>query len=457
MISRSSILYANTQQSVFLIDIPASIEIAQIPYLSSVHPEDVTSKLPAENDSYRQIISSRPLEHPYPTPPEPKSEAARARLLSRIPEAEVLFHESISSFVRSGRDEIQFGLPGGSKWCRQRRIRSGGTDGSAVDEQDIISEQARKKRKPVLLDDYTYNTEQQPPLILSPSSVNEFASLTDLYGSQVKNPSPLEAATLQVKEPNTGDSMRYTVPPASTFILGNLSLSELYSDADASLIPGLPSTEKFNIILFDPPWPNRSVRRSSQYPTHGYLEMDSLVSIMRQIIFSHLSFGDEKAMVGIWTTNNAKSRQAAHDTFQNSSLEVFEIWIWIKTTENGELVSPLDGMWRKPYEVLFWGRPKKDTEKSHEKQDPIKRIIAAMPDEHSRKPNLKELLELLFFQEEQGNKAHVTATYIKRYTALEVFARNLTAGWHACGNDVLKFNADRWWYQPSYQNIANLA
>lgn len=442
MPNRSSILYQDPQQSVFLIDIPASIEIAEtsLSYSSSsLHADDN-----AQSHRYRRIFSSKPLEQPYPSPPEPKREAARARLLSRIPESEILFHESISALIRNGVDEIRHGLSGEAKWCAPRRVPSGAIESRIVDEQKEAPEPSRKRLKPNRSERYTIDTENQPPLILSPSSVNVFAGLTDLHGIQVKNRSPLEAATLQVEEPGTGATTRYTVPPASAFILGNLSASQPYSDPNAPPIPGLPSTEKFNVILFDPPWSNRSVRRSSQYPTHGYLEMISLVSIMQQTILSHLNFGDDNTMVGIWTTNNAKSRQAAYDAFQKTGLEIFEIWIWIKITENGALVSPLDGLWRKPYEILFLGRQKLNTEDG---KKPIKRIIAAVPDEHSRKPNLKELIELLFFQNKE-NEARDTPTNIKEYTALEVFARNLTAGWCACGNDVLKFNADQWWYRP---------
>lgn len=445
MPNRSSILYQNSQQSVLLIDIPASIEIAQTALSNSCpfhHADDNT-----QNHRYRRIFSSKPLECPYPSPPEPKSGAARARLLSRIPKSEILFHENISALIRNGVDEIRHSLSGEAKWCAPRRIPSGAIDSRTVDEQKEAPEPSRRRFKLNRSERYTIDTENQPPLILSPSSANEFDCLTDLHGIQVKNRSPLEAATLQVKEPNTGTATRYTVPPASSFILGDLAASQPYPSTSVSPIPGLPPSEKFNIIVFDPPWPNRSVRRSSQYPTHGYLEMDSLVAIMQQTIFSHLRFGDENTMVGIWTTNNAKSRQAAYEAFSNTNLEVFEIWIWIKTTENGELVSPLDGLWRKPYEVLFLGRPKKNTKNAHEEQEPIKRVIAAVPDEHSRKPNLKELIELLFFQN-IGNETRDTPTNIKEYTALEVFARNLTAGWCACGNDVLKFNANQWWYEP---------
>ena len=62
-----------------------------------------------------------------------------------------------------------------------------------------------------------------------------------------------------------------------------------------------------------------------------------------------------------------------------------------------------------------------------------RRVIAAVPDVHSRKPGLRELFERMFFSTSTG------------YSALEVFARNLTAGWWACGNEVLKFTEEGWW------------
>ena len=139
---RSSILYQNAQQSAFLIDIPASIETAQFPHFSPVQAqhENGYSKLPTSNPCYRRIFSSTPLEQPYPSPPEPKSEAARARLLSRIPESEIRFHESISPFIRSGTENIQRAIPNGSKWCGSRRARSDVTEIRKVHEQNPTSE-----------------------------------------------------------------------------------------------------------------------------------------------------------------------------------------------------------------------------------------------------------------------------------------------------------------------------
>jgi N6-adenosine-specific RNA methylase IME4 len=51
---------------------------------------------------------------------------------------------------------------------------------------------------------------------------------------------------------------------------------------------------------------------------------------------------------------------------------------------------------------------------------------------HSRKPNLRGLFEELLPE---------------RYEALEVFARNLTAGWWAWGDEVLLFQKRECWVE----------
>lgn len=73
-----------------------------------------------------------------------------------------------------------------------------------------------------------------------------------------------------------------------------------------------------------------------------------------------------------------------------------------------------------------------------------RRVIAAVPDLHSRKPCLKDLFERVFC----SAQAPETSLVCESYTALEVFARNLTAGWWACGNEVLKFNDRKCWQEP---------
>lgn len=146
-------------------------------------------------------------------------------------------------------------------------------------------------------------------------------------------------------------------------------------------------------------------------------------------------------------TNSAPTKTTAYEALRSTGLRPFEEWIWIKTTTKGETVLPIDGLWRKPYEVLILG-----TKVSGGGEPDVKRrVIAAVSDVHSRKPNLKGVVERIFFSspapEIDGEAMLVDSEkrYIREYSALEVFARNLTAGWTACGNEVLRFNWDGWW------------
>lgn len=139
-------------------------------------------------------------------------------------------------------------------------------------------------------------------------------------------------------------------------------------------------------------------------------------------------------LVGCWITNKPAVRKAALAAFDQWGVKLTEEWTWLKVTTKGEPVTELGGIWRKPYEVLLLGR--KGVEgKNLEAGEVKKRLIAAVPDLHSRKPNLKELIEPL--TPEPAN-----------YRALEIFARNLTAGWFAWGAECLKYNWDGYWKSP---------
>jgi hypothetical protein len=144
--------------------------------------------------------------------------------------------------------------------------------------------------------------------------------------------------------------------------------------------------------------------------------------------------GPKLAIAGIWITNSAQSREAVRGAFAATHLELFEEWIWVKCTTAGEPVMPLDGLWRKPYEVIQWGRRRGVEDEGRVRR----RVIFAVPDVHSRKPGLKELVETVFFPPERSDGS-------PPYRALEVFARHLTAEWWACGDEVVKFNDAEWW------------
>ena len=60
--------------------------------------------------------------------------------------------------------------------------------------------------------------------------------------------------------------------------------------------------------------------------------------------------------------------------------------------------------------------------------------IVAVPDVHSRKPNLRGVFEDAGLVPQGGG-----------YEAMEVFARNLTAGWWGWGDEVLLFQRRECW------------
>jgi N6-adenosine-specific RNA methylase IME4 len=285
-----------------------------------------------------------------------------------------------------------------------------------------------------------------------------FGSMPELCNAVVRNTSSAQAL-LGVRckgmveaedcELTTATARRHVffVPPLSTFLLCSLPLSaedEEDDEARHGPIPGLSQDRKFNLILLDPPWSNRSVRRSGHYQTQSYSDMGLLSTRIGDILTTHLLDDPECVSVAaIWITNAPKARRAAYDAIEGAGLSVYEEWVWIKTTTKGEPITPLDGLWRKPYEILVIGRRMDGP--SHATDAITRRVIAGVPDVHSRKPNLKEVFEQVFFS--RSGSGLTTSDSCMAYSALEVFARNLTAGWWACGNEALKFNSEDWWVE----------
>ncbi|PYH84874.1 MT-A70-domain-containing protein, partial [Aspergillus uvarum CBS 121591] len=495
-----AILYQDPQATTFLIDIPASIARAQSlsPFQSSALLPSARSPSTPENDKDRRLLSTPPLSVPYPTRTEPKTDAARARVLERIPLAERLLHsEILEPLVTEGLSQIRRALDSGFPWCLPRveidpsaqdlprnrdlgdeapltkkrkgttgRTRSNrpGNEGAAM--EPITSASAASTAPCASLD---------PPLILSPG-VNRFSCMSELSSIVVRNTSLGSAsvhATCTVDVGKTADDTRcchsaphhlssclvphsFYIPPLSSFLQCRIPISTAPVTHAETPIPGLPHHRKFNLILLDPPWANRSVRRSGHYHTQTYLDWELLTQRIRNVLSVHLAGRRGSALAAIWITNSGKARKTAYDAIQGAGLTVCEEWVWVKTTTEGEPITPVGALWRKPYEILVIGRKRAEIgppasasrdDDGHPAakagEDGItRRVIAAVPDVHSRKPNLREVFEQVFFYDESPrDNAEM------RYTALEVFARNLTAGWWAVGDEALKFNAEQWWVE----------
>lgn len=510
--TRSSILYQNSLNTVFLLDIPTSIALAQEFSSIQQEPPPNSSKLiSSTNVCARHLLSSTPLRAPYPGSTEPKTDAARAKVIQRIPVSEREIYDAISPLVGEALHEIRLGLSG--EWCFERRTvaHDSGRNCTAHHPGRNVSlgKRSRKSKESsgngdcrVPVKDSTdsivpgKSTKLQgaprspeldnPPLVLSPG-LNLFDSMSGLCDVVVRNTSS-DHATVRagcvlerhddLTETKCAEHHNHTyyIPPLSSFLLCKLPISQSATTPNRYIdpIPGLTRDRRFDLILLDPPWVNRSVRRSGHYHTQHYLESGLLMQRIRDILRVHLQdshrnvhcgTSDDRASVpeptkkqtqssiaAIWITNSAKARKIAYDAIQGAGLSVCEEWIWIKTTTNGDPITPLDGLWRKPYEVLVVGR-RQQAGPSDKRGGGIvtRRFIAAVPDVHSRKPNLKEIFEKIFFADGSPSPNSEIRT---TYSALEVFARNLTAGWWACGDEALKFNSEEWWVQGNDTSLS---
>lgn len=131
----------------------------------------------------------------------------------------------------------------------------------------------------------------------------------------------------------------------------------------------------------------------------------------------------------MWVTNAARFTDLlVKKVFAEWDVELVGEWVWVKVTSQGEPVVGVGAGWRRPWERLLIAR-----RRGGEGQGKVEgKVVVGVPDLHSRKPNLRGLFE------EAG-------LLPKGYEALEVFARNLTAGWWAWGDEVLKFQGRECW------------
>ncbi|NXD07940.1 METL4 protein, partial [Nothocercus nigrocapillus] len=205
---------------------------------------------------------------------------------------------------------------------------------------------------------------------------------------------------------------KYLVPPKSNFLLSDISC----------LQPLLNCKKKYDVIVMDPPWENKSVKRSNRY---GYLSSWQI----KQIPVSALAAPN--CLVVTWVTNRQKHlRFVKEELYPHWSVKTLAEWHWVKITRSGEFVFPLDSSHKKPYEVLVLGRVQDSIEEALRKSEevlpiPDHKLIVSIPCSlHSHKPPLAEVL----------------AEFVKPDAEyLELFARNLQPGWTSWGNEVLKF------------------
>eukprot|EP00731_Ephydatia_muelleri_P018463 Em0011g503a len=221
----------------------------------------------------------------------------------------------------------------------------------------------------------------------------------------------------------------YNIPGLSSFFMSDICEFDL-------LMPHLVC-RKYNLIVIDPPWENRSAIRGKKYQ---WISHNQLTSLPIQLISA------PGGLIVVWVTNKTKLRDFVHDTlFPSWNVATVGEWHWIKVTTEGELVFDIDSLHKKPYEVLIIGEYRVGALSCVENEDippdakkgkltlysemstplPYNYAFLCVPTRvHSQKPYLGDLF----------------APYLPTNPwCLELFARNLHHGWTSWGNEVLKF------------------
>ena len=452
----SSILFESTDKSVVVVDIPRSIEEAQ----------ELPGRLGGSRSRRRRLILAAPVEKPWATP-EPRRETAGAGVgvSAAAAIAELMTLETVRSALDRARSEY------GGPWCLPRVLRQQGADADA--EADVVvgdaDDHAGRKG------DGANARKRKQALEESGNSApgDTFSSLT-----------PPTAA----ENVGTGTSAHSQSPQSSPHFFIPEKSHPLHGTIAAQRATFLRDAPPFELVVLDPPWPSRSARRKRGPGGYGTArDMDGVRDLLRGIpVGARLA---PSGLVAVWVTNKAavadlllgssavsssngrdgEGRRREEGLFAEWGLEPVAEWIWLKITATGEPVVGLEAQWRKPWERLLIARKKEQKEETTSvapavapaaataatEPNPAQRaqprvqtkVLLAVPDVHSRKPNLRRLFAdvLRGGQADGGGEGRSEGEQRESYAGLEVFSRNLTAGWWSWGDEVLCFQHRRHW------------
>ena len=220
----------------------------------------------------------------------------------------------------------------------------------------------------------------------------------------------------------------YQIPPRSAFIQANLSPATLADIASALSRMKSPKTD---VVVLDPPWTSKSVTRRHMYDTLTLDDIALGLSGMDSILLPN-------AVVAVWVTNDPKiSNFVLSALFPQWGVSPICQWAWVKVTspETGsQPVIPLSNSARKCYERVLVGI-RTDTKYAFD-PNRIHRFLFSQPcvDMHSLKPSLDSLIDELL------------PTKLVKPLRVEMFARNVKAGYLCWGDQVLLGQHTDLWY-----------
>uniref|UniRef100_A0AC34GT72 Uncharacterized protein n=1 Tax=Panagrolaimus sp. ES5 TaxID=591445 RepID=A0AC34GT72_9BILA len=211
------------------------------------------------------------------------------------------------------------------------------------------------------------------------------------------------------------DDEDFVIPPEAEFIPGPVEAVKHLDYAD----------KKFDCIIMDPPWPNRSVKRLKTYNT---FQIDDLYDLPIDSLCA-----SSKTPVIIWLTNNSAIHSTIDSILESWGLKKYGIFHWLKVTKNGEPIFPFGSNHKVPFESFIIAFP--ESEKSEEKEKEKEKnfmiendfcFISTPNSCHSRKPPIAAILEQLIPD-------------MRFDKSLELYGRYLCPKTTSIGFEILKF------------------
>nr|XP_040232711.2 N(6)-adenine-specific methyltransferase METTL4 [Anopheles coluzzii] len=213
------------------------------------------------------------------------------------------------------------------------------------------------------------------------------------------------------------DGESFLIPPRVAFINSSIDRFEEYIGRD----------EKFDLIVLDPPWWNKYIRRVKAVNAKASYRMLTNADIKAIPLERHRH---ENTLVVVWCTNAPSHIDAVvKDFFPKWGVELVACWYWVKITgSSGQPVCKFNEPTQKqPYERIFIGLPKGSP---MARTFPSERFLYSVPCAiHSHKPPLYDLFTSKFVP--------------PGATCLELFARSLYPGCTSYGMEVLKLQNKR--------------
>ncbi|GAA98219.1 uncharacterized protein L969DRAFT_93173 [Mixia osmundae IAM 14324] len=219
------------------------------------------------------------------------------------------------------------------------------------------------------------------------------------------------------------------VPPCSAFLIADMKSWDLL------LPPSHVVSDGYDLVILDPPWPNKSASRAKQY---DQIDIYDLLDISLPTVLEGANT-TRPCLVCVWLTNKPRYRRFVTDT-------LFPHWgissgktsegHWIKTSTQGEPLFSLDDQDRRCYEsfIMAWWIPSEYEGPAPVLPDP--QVFLSVPIGHSRKPVIIDLLRHAF-----QRTPNVLELFARTTLSGRTFVESRMARWVSVGNEALKFNS----------------